>query len=218
MKKINSLHGLTKVSIAFVASLIALAFTFDHRMEPITRIMICWDVFAVTFLLMSWSTFMYTEPHTIRKVATTQDASHVVIFIIVLLASLLSIVAILLLLKGKAIWVLNKRTEVGIYLTGVILSWFICHTLFAFHYAHLFYDNDFDEGKNKEGGLCFPEENEPDYIDFAYFSYVIGMTFQVSDVTITSRTIRQNVLLHSIISFGFNTVIVALSVNAIINT
>jgi uncharacterized membrane protein len=100
---------------------------------------------------------------------------------------------------------------------AVILSWGLVHTLFLFRYAHLYYEDAVQgkpNGKYLEG-LEYPDEKEPDYLDFAYFSFVIGMTFQVSDVEISSRRIRRLALLHSLIAFGFNTVIVALSINVI---
>jgi uncharacterized membrane protein len=93
----------------------------------------------------------------------------------------------------------------------------LVHTLFVFRYAHLYYQSR-PKGKAQDKyleGLEFPEEDEPDYLDFSYFSFVIGMTFQVSDVTISSKQIRRLALLHGLISFAFNTVIVALSINVI---
>ena len=95
---------------------------------------------------------------------------------------------------------------------GVALSWFLLHTTFTLHYAHLFY-GDAEEATASARGLIFPGESQPDYLDFAYFSFVIGMTFQVSDINITSRKIRRMALLHGTISFFFNTIIVALTVS-----
>ena len=88
------------------------------------------------------------------------------------------------------------------------------HTIFTFHYAHLYYFKNMDdttEGKP----LDFPGKTKPDYLDFAYFSFVIGMTFQVSDIEIPSRTIRRTVLAHSLLSFALNTFVVALTINLI---
>ena len=99
---------------------------------------------------------------------------------------------------------------------AVFISWWLVHTIFTMRYAHMYYDTDTDDGKPKEvGGLQFPDETEPDYLDFVYFSFVIGMTFQVSDVEISSREIRRLAWLHGLLSFGFNTAIVALSINVI---
>jgi uncharacterized membrane protein len=95
----------------------------------------------------------------------------------------------------------------------MMISWMMVHTTYAFHYAHLFYDPV--EGTQAAEGLNFPNENEPDYLDFAYFSFVIGMTFQVSDIQVTSTKIRRQSLLHGLISFGLNTFVVALTFNLI---
>ena len=102
-----------------------------------------------------------------------------------------------------------------ICIAGMALSWFLVHTVFAFRYGHLYYGDDEDEPANHAAGLEFPKEPAPDYLDFAYFAFVIGMTFQVSDVEISSRRLRRLVLFHGIISFLFNTVILALSISVI---
>lgn len=92
---------------------------------------------------------------------------------------------------------------------SIVLSWLFLNIMFAMHYAHGFYG---DFGKKHEG-LEFPGTKQPDYWDFAYFAIVIGMTFQVSDVQITSRYLRRVALLHSVIAFFFNVFIIAISVN-----
>ena len=90
----------------------------------------------------------------------------------------------------------------------VILSWAFIHTIFALHYAHDFY------GKGQRAtGLKFPGDGQPDYWDFIYFSFVIGMTFQVSDVAVTNKWIRRSVVAHGVLSFFFTTTVVALTVN-----
>lgn len=96
----------------------------------------------------------------------------------------------------------------------VTASWFLVHTLLAVHYTHLFFAMRAGAATSQFAqGLDFPEEQDPDFLDFAYFSFVIGMTFQISDVRITSRPIRRVVLVHSLLSFAFNTVILAFSIN-----
>ena len=94
-------------------------------------------------------------------------------------------------------------------------SWLLIHTRFAFHYAHRYYNICKQQDTQIDGGLDFPGEREPDYLDFAYFSFVIGTTFQVSDVEITSRTLRRTVLVHGLLSFALNTFVVALTINII---
>jgi uncharacterized membrane protein len=98
-------------------------------------------------------------------------------------------------------------------ITGIISSWVMLHSIFTLHYAHLYYSKI--KGTATACGLDFPEEKKPDYIDFAYFSFIIGMTFQVSDVTINSRIIRRTVLAHSLLAFALNTFVVALTINLI---
>jgi uncharacterized membrane protein len=91
------------------------------------------------------------------------------------------------------------------------------HRVFSLRYAHTFYgDNDDPRTEEHAGGLIFPGHRAPDYMDFAYFSFVIGMTFQVSDVVIVSCKFRQLVLLHSALAFGFNTIILALAINTVL--
>ena len=92
-------------------------------------------------------------------------------------------------------------------------SWVMLHTIFTLHYAHLYYSKIKDNPT--VSGLDFPEEKKPDYIDFAYFSFIIGMTFQVSDVQINSRIIRRTALAHSLLAFALNTFVVALTINLI---
>jgi uncharacterized membrane protein len=129
---------------------------------------------------------------------------------------MVSLIAIYLLLKSSKGE--SEETVTGyIFLAtaAVFVSWWMVHTVFAMRYAHLFYASD--NGKNTPiGGLEFPGgEKDPDYMDFIYFSFVVGMTFQVSDVEISSKQIRRLAWAHGLISFAFNTTIVALSINVI---
>jgi uncharacterized membrane protein len=136
-------------------------------------------------------------------------------------------VAIIVLASAFSLWavggVLERAKEVqgsdriihlGIGVLTVFLSWTTLHIIYAVHYAHLFYDpaERKDAGKIR-GGLEFPETKEPDYWDFVYFSLVIGMTCQVSDVQVTARHMRHLVTAQGVIAFFYNTVIVALAVN-----
>ncbi len=94
---------------------------------------------------------------------------------------------------------------------SLLLAWLFLNTIFAVHYAHEFYG---DSG-GKHSGLDFPGTKEPDYWDFIYFAFVIGMTFQVSDVQISERKIRRVALVHALIAFFFNVIVIALSVNIV---
>jgi uncharacterized membrane protein len=133
----------------------------------------------------------------------------------VVLAAVTSLFAVAFLVGGAK--GLGKRalTE-HLLLAGatIVSSWFLVHTVFTMHYAHAYYrDEDEDPNTSGSGGLEFPNEKEPDFLDFAYFSFVIGMTCQVSDVQISSSGMRRLALVHGLLSFLFNTVILALTVN-----
>ncbi|MCL1466503.1 DUF1345 domain-containing protein [Argonema galeatum] len=155
-------------------------------------------------------------PKTMRRNAQSQDEGRLVILSVVTAAACASILAIAFILKEA------KGKDVSIVIPHVILavvtiigSWLLVHTILAMHYAHEYYQDRKTQSDSKAGGLDFPEDIEPDYWDFLYFSFVIGMTSQVSDVEITSRSLRRLALLHSILSFFFNTAIVAMSINII---
>ena len=93
---------------------------------------------------------------------------------------------------------------------GVVSAWVVLHTSYALHYAYLYY-----RAEGSAGGLAFPEEQSPDQIDFAYFAFTIGTSFAVSDVEVTDRTIRRAVLGHQVLSFFYNTTILALAINLV---
>jgi uncharacterized membrane protein len=184
-----------------------------------TQSIVTWDVFAVCVLGLAWLTILTTPPEKLRARAQMQDLSHILIFIFVLAAACFGLFAVGFLFFNKT--VVMERSHFFIHLlmslVAVICSWMLVHTVFGLRYAHTFYgDPDGPAGpKSHAGGLEFPGDREPDYMDFAYFSFTIGMTFQVSDVVITSRDFRKLVLAHGMLSFGFNTVILALTLNTV---
>jgi uncharacterized membrane protein len=122
---------------------------------------------------------------------------------------------VLLLFISKGIGSVNQILYLLAALPSMLFSWAIIHTAFAFHYAHIYYNDSADDPKKHAEGLDFPNEKRPDYRDFVYFSFVIGMTFQVSDVQIRSRKIRRIALIHGLVSFALNTFVVALTINLI---
>src|SRR5262249_25581427 len=147
------------------------------------------------------------DAHHIRRRAALQDEGRFTILVLVVGSALASLMAILAELNGA------NRQPLQLALAGVtiLLSWTFMHTIFALHYAHEYYGEkavDKAAGKAAEpapkgGGLNFPNEETPDYWDFVYFSFVIGMTSQVSDVAVTSRPLRRLVAAHGVVSFIF---------------
>ena len=150
-----------------------------------------------------------------RFAQPSQDTGRTAIFIFVIAGAVTSLFAVLALL-GSAKELHGKALSGHVLGAAgtVVCSWFLIHTLFALHYAHAYY-RICDADPDSEGGegLQFPGEGQPDFLDFAYFSFVIGMTFQVSDVQITSGRIRTLALVHGMLSFLFSTVILALAIN-----
>jgi len=209
------MHPVHRILISAGLALFAL-FVFNNLVKnPLLIIIIVWDVFAFFYCLTSWIVFFTRTTSQIKRQATKEDGSRLYVILIISVSSIASLITVLLLLiSGK-----GTDTSSLLYalsaIAGMVFSWVMVHTTFGFHYAHLYYDNDKkDRGKNAEG-LSFPTEKNPDYLDFAYFAFVIGMTFQVSDVEITSRTIRRLALLHGLLSFLLNTFVVALTINLI---
>ena len=207
-----------RLAISLLAGVIVW-FGLRSRVQPSTQSIATWDVFALCVLILAWLTIITTPPDKCRSRAQMQDVSRTVIFVFVVMAACAGLFAVgLLFFANKGV---TQRPHFLLHLcmslVAVISSWMLVHTVFGLRYAHTFYgDPDGLAGpQSHAGGLEFPGDRLPDYMDFAYFSFVIGMTFQVSDVQITSRQFRKLVLVHGILSFGFNTVILALTVNTV---
>jgi uncharacterized membrane protein len=197
----------------------AVWFALRGRVQASTQCIMTWDTFALCVLGLAWLTILTTPPDKLRARAQMQDLSHILIFVFVLVAACAGLFSVGFLFLNKAVVVQKSHFVVHILmsLVAVICSWALVHTVFGLRYAHIYYGDPDGPGgpKPHAGGLDFPGNREPDYMDFAYFSFVIGMTFQVSDVVITSRDFRKLVLLHGMLSFGFNTVILALTINTV---
>ena len=178
-----------------------------------TCVIAAWDSFAVTLLILIWTVIFTSGIDDIRNRARTQDLSRLLIFIFTIGAACAGIFAVIFLLSAA-----KKTSYLGLHVTlsilAVLASWVLVHTMFAMRYAHSFY-GEADTPDARVGGLQFPSDDAPDYLDFAYFSFVIGMTCQVSDVQIASKSLRTLALIHGILCFCFNTVILALTINTI---
>lgn len=212
---LKNISGLKKLMFCISLSVLVYVVLLLFKIDLASRIVLGWDTFCISMIALSWILFFSTNEDDLHGAVEKQDDGLKVIFMIVLVATCFSLFGSLLLLTGKGEQSFNKIFHTIVSLSPVLLSWALLHTTFAIRYAHLYHDhNKLNTGSNV-GGISFPTKEHPDYIDFAYFSFVIGMTFQVSDVQVSSRVIRRFVLMHSLISFVFNTVIVALTINTI---
>jgi len=203
-----------------IVSLIVGAVVFyllGHHVRLWTSSMAAWDAFAVCTLALAWITIIATPREELRARAQAQDLGRKLVFVFFVITACAALFAVGFLLHA------NRAEERGhltahliISLLAVVTSWSLVHTGFGLRYAHIFYGDSEDPANTQHaGGLDFPGERLPDYLDFAYFSFVIGMTCQVSDVQISLRDIRHLALLHGILSFGFNVVILALTINTV---
>jgi len=174
--------------------------------RPVTRMLIGWDAFATFYLVLVYFMMWRSEHRNIKRNAVLQDDGRFLILLVTALGAFASIAAIVFELGAKD----RGVTQLALATLTIALSWAVVHTAFALHYAHDYYRG------TKPGGLQFPsgeKQDHADYWDFVYFSFVIGMTAQVSDVGITDKTIRRTATVHGIISFVYNTALVALMVN-----
>ncbi len=188
-------------------------FVLPTSLGPTTRAVLAWDAGGLLLLALAAQLFARTdEGDAMTAQAMRQQEGEWVVFFATLAGVVASFVALTQeLANGKDLAPGTKEWHVALVGVTLLVSWLVTHTLFALRYAHEFYAAAPDQGI--DGGLTFPGTPQPDYWDFAYFSIVLGMTFQVSDVQITSRKLRRLATLHGFVGFVFNTVIVALTVN-----
>jgi len=189
------------IAIGFVAF-----FLLPASLRPVTRMLIGWDIFTTLYLALVYTMMLRSPLRHIRRNAVLQDDGRFLILLMTALGAFASIAAILFELGASN----RSGPQLALGTVTIVLSWATVHTAFALHYAHDYYRGA------KPGGLQFPsgdQHDHADYWDFVYFSFVIGMTAQVSDVGITDKTIRRTATAHGIVSFIFNTALLALMVN-----
>src|SRR5947208_7803994 len=192
----------------------ALFFAARGHLRPWTAAIAGWNAVAVVILALDWVTILTTPQRKIRELAQQQDLSRFLVFVFVVVTASAALFAVGFLVSVKSQTGGHFIIHLLLTLLTVIFSWTLVHTVFGFRYGHAFYGGSDDPGVQKHaGGLIFPGDRPPDYFDFAYFSFVVGMTCQVSDVQITSRRMRRLTLAQSILSFGFNTIVLALVIN-----
>jgi len=200
-----------------IAALIGIAISVitpgNWRMT--TQLLAGWNVGVAIYLVLMQSMFMRCGIDRIRKRASEQDEGAFAILLLTIVATIASLVAIVFELGGiKQATPSHAVSQVLLATCTILLSWAFIHTIFSIHYAHEYYGERRDK---KLGGLKFPGDAKPDYWDFLYFSLVIAMTSQVSDVAVTSKVIRQVVTMHGVLSFFFNLTVLALTVNMVSN-
>ncbi len=174
-----------------------------------------WSVGVAVYLAQAWWLCERFDAQRTRERAQAQDEPSVVLFLLMLLATMACVGAIAVMLQQSRMFSGTERAlHVALSVLALMASWLFIQTIFAFRYAHSYYHEE--KLKEPDGpGLEFPGGLDPDYFDFLYYAHVVGMTSQVSDVQVTSREMRRLTLVHSVLSFGFNMLILALSINMV---
>jgi uncharacterized membrane protein len=208
--RLARLHARLLISVAFgVAVTLGLAATDWHLA---TRLLAGWDAGVGLYLISTYLLVSRSTVNEIRRRAAIQDEGAAALLVLIPAAAIASLAAIVVELGDAESTV--GWTSLAFGMGTILLSWLFLHIVFALHYAHEYYGERSDD---QIGGLKFPGQQSPDYWDFIYFSFVIAMTSQVSDVAITSKIIRRVATVHGVLSFFFNVSVLALTVNMISN-
>jgi uncharacterized membrane protein len=181
------------------------------------RILGSWDAGILSFLLQTGYTMIVASPKRTITYARLRSINSASILALIVLTACTSIFVIgVMLTDSKDTPQPFRSIQIWLSLVAIFCSWLLTHIMFALHYAHIYYKAcDPLDPEKYIGGLQFPDEESPDYLDFMYFAFTIGMTSQTSDVVVTARPLRRLILLHAIVSFFFYSVILATTVNTV---
>ncbi|MGJ0424754.1 DUF1345 domain-containing protein [Methylocystis sp.] len=192
-------------------------FILPQAMQPVARALVAWNVVALCYFALDYLLVAGATHETIRERAQILDEGRVVMLLLTTAIATASFGAVVIELgsvKSMEGW--EKGAAIALTIITVLNSWLFLHLTFAFHYAHEFYfeeEHDSQEPPAARGGLHFPNTRMPQYVDFLYFSYVIGVAFQTADIETCSSPMRLLVAIHGIVAFFYNTTILALMVN-----
>jgi len=201
-----------RLVIAIGAGL-AVAYLVPDRFGAALRAIAGWDAAALSMGVLAWALISSTDAKRTRQKAAEDDPGRRAVWVIAILASGYSLFATALALRSAHTSGLEYRPVfIVLCLAAVVTAWALTHTAYTLRYAHLYYREDHDG----VGGLTFPGNAAPTYFDFAYFAFTIGMCFQTADVSITSRRFRRAVMGHAVLSFVYNTTILATAVSLIV--
>ena len=205
-----------RLFICFLLSIIT-GLVLSGDLSPVLRLLIAWNVGVLCYLAAVWHMMRAADHHNIRQRALVQDEGQFFILLFAVIAAAVSLGAIILQLGAmKEVQGLAKGLHILLVALTIVNAFAFIHIMFTLHYAHEFYAewrHDTNLPAGERGGLMFPGTNEPNYVDFFYFAFVIGVASQTADVSTVSRPMRTLAVLHGIISFFFNTTVLALTIN-----
>lgn len=207
--QISATHRLLIAAITGVGSY----FLIPANLSPIIHLALAWVATGGLYLSLTYVMMYFSTKGNIFELSKKEDDGAAIILLIIVLASVASLVTIVIILSGiKALPSNLAIFHVALVLATYVISWLFVHTAFALHYAHVYYQ---ELEKTKEAPLLFASQLKPTYVDFLYFSLVIGMTCQTADVNIASSRIRFLVMLQGMTAFAFNASLLALAINLI---
>jgi uncharacterized membrane protein len=203
--RLDPRRAVTRIVLSGTAGVVAWLASSTLFPYPATAL-VGWDMASLVLLSLMWSVIVPATAKSTQSRAGAEDPGRTLVYVIVVLTSAVSLLAATMVVhQARTLPPDLSRAVLALCLATVALAWTLTHTAFAMRYARLYYRAD-SEGV---GGMDLPGGVPPTYFDFAYVAFTIGMCFQVSDVCITSRQLRKAVLLHAVISFGYNSVILA---------
>jgi uncharacterized membrane protein len=174
---------------------------------PAPALLMGWDIAAAIYLVMVWAAVYRMNAEVTSRMAGREDPSNPVAELVVVAASIAALVAVgFALVRAGQTSGGTKAMLIALGAVSVVVSWLVVHTVYMLRYARSYYGQP-------SGGISFNEEEDPAYVDFAYFSFTIGMTFQVSDTNISRKDIRRLALHHALLSYLFGAVILATAIN-----
>lgn len=206
---ISASHRLLLITVVGIASF----FILSSIPSIMVRIAISWIIASSLYVLSTFLMMHFSSQENIAHLSEKEDDGAIFILLITLLGSVTSLVVIVMIMTDiKSLMISDTAKEIGLVLLTYISSWFLIHTAFTLHYAHVYYQ---DYEKTKEPPLIFPSTLKPNYIDFFYFSMVLGMTCQTADVNIASTRMRYLAMIQGLTAFVFNTTLLVLTINLI---
>jgi uncharacterized membrane protein len=201
------------LSIGTLVGVTVFAMSGPWLARGVTRGIVGWDSGVIVFIVLALISMTDSDYQRMRTRAIEHDEGRHFMLGLAMVAAIASVAAIVAELSGaKSRGSVYEFFSVGLTASTIALSWFFLHLVFAIHYAHVYYTAEEADAAHKRG-LEFPDDEEPDYWDFLYFAIVIGSTSQTADVSIRSKEIRRIATAHCLISFAFNTAILATMIN-----
>lgn len=215
LRHLSTTTGKQRLLYGGIAAAAVAAALMPVPMSGMARGLAGWCAGVLVYQVLTWWLADTFDARRTRERAQQLDQPNIVILASMLVVVAVSVVAIAMMLQQvRQLNGWERAAHVALGLVALAGSWLMIHTIYAFHYAHRYYIDQ--KGGMPDGGLDFPgKDDAPEYFDFLYYSFVIGMTSQVSDVQATSKEMRRITLFHSVLAFAFNMLVLALSVNVV---